>query len=85
MPTYDYQCDACGHCFEQVHSMTQTPEVHCPKCGARSHRLISTGLGILLKGDSGSEARADCSWESTCRTCCGREERCSEPSCGDRA
>jgi putative FmdB family regulatory protein len=51
MPTYDYQCDACGHRFEKFQSITAAPIRKCPKCGKRSvRRLLGTGAGILFKG-----------------------------------
>ena len=51
MPTYDYQCDACGHAFEKFQSMTARPDKTCPACGARKlRRLIGTGAGIIFKG-----------------------------------
>ncbi|MFP4106376.1 MAG: FmdB family zinc ribbon protein [Phycisphaerae bacterium] len=51
MPTYDYECEACGHSFEKFQSMT-APEIRkCPECGKRKvRRLIGTGAGIIFKG-----------------------------------
>jgi len=51
MPTYDYRCDACGHCFERVQSITAAPLRRCPECGKRkAKRLLSTGVGLIFKG-----------------------------------
>ncbi|MBC8106282.1 MAG: zinc ribbon domain-containing protein [Anaerolineae bacterium] len=51
MPTYEYQCDACGERFEKFQSMSATPVKKCPKCGKNKvRRLISAGAGILFKG-----------------------------------
>jgi putative FmdB family regulatory protein len=51
MPTYEYQCDACGHEFELFQSMTAPVKRKCPKCGkAKLQRLIGTGAGIIFKG-----------------------------------
>jgi putative FmdB family regulatory protein len=51
MPTYDYQCDACGHEFELFQQMSDSPKRKCPKCGkAKLQRLIGTGAGIIFKG-----------------------------------
>ena len=33
MPTYDYECDACGHEFELFQSITEPVQKKCPKCG----------------------------------------------------
>lgn len=51
MPTYDYQCEACGKRFEKFQSITAAPIRRCPVCGrARVRRLIGPGAGVLFKG-----------------------------------
>jgi putative FmdB family regulatory protein len=51
MPTYDYECDACGHGFEKFQSITARPVRTCPECGRRKvRRLIGTGAGVIFKG-----------------------------------
>jgi len=51
MPTYEYQCDACGTKFEKFQSITAPPIKKCPKCGKNKvRRLISTGAGLIFKG-----------------------------------
>lgn len=50
MPTYDYECSKCGKRFEEFHKMTDKPVISCPVCGAKAHRLIGTGSGIIFKG-----------------------------------
>ena len=51
MPTYDYECDACGGRFEKFQSMTARPIRKCPLCGKmKVRRLIGTGAGIIFKG-----------------------------------
>ncbi len=50
MPTYDYECSACGHAFEAFHSMSADPLSECPECGGKVQRLIGAGAGILFKG-----------------------------------
>jgi putative FmdB family regulatory protein len=51
MPTYDYQCSACGHTFEKFQSITSGPLRKCPKCGKNKlKRLIGTGAGLIFKG-----------------------------------
>jgi len=51
MPTYEYQCESCGHEFELFQSITARSLRKCPKCGRASlKRLIGTGGGVIFKG-----------------------------------
>lgn len=51
MPTYEYQCDACGNAFEKMQPMSASPIKKCPKCGkSKVRRLISMGGGLIFKG-----------------------------------
>ena len=51
MPTYEYECNACGHKFEEFQSITAAPLRKCPRCRKRKvRRLISAGAGVLFKG-----------------------------------
>lgn len=51
MPTYDYECQQCGHTFEKFQSITASPVKTCPECGKRKvKRLIGTGAGVIFKG-----------------------------------
>ena len=50
-PTYEYECGACEHRFEEFQSMSDAPLKKCPKCGKRRLiRLLGTGAGIIFKG-----------------------------------
>ena len=50
MPTYEYECEKCGHCFEEFQSITAGPLEECPECKGKVKRLISKGAGIIFKG-----------------------------------
>ena len=51
MPLYEYECDACGHEFEELQRMSERPIRKCPKCRKlRVRRLISGGAGVIFKG-----------------------------------
>jgi putative FmdB family regulatory protein len=51
MPTYDYECDACGHKFEQFQSIKDDPLTKCPECKKKKlRRLFGTGAAIVFKG-----------------------------------
>jgi putative FmdB family regulatory protein len=50
MPTYDYECEKCGHRFELFQSMKDAPRKRCPKCKGKVRRLVGTGAGMIFKG-----------------------------------
>ena len=50
MPTYEYECTKCGHCFEKFQSMKDEPLKRCPKCRCKVRRLLGRGAGIIFKG-----------------------------------
>jgi putative FmdB family regulatory protein len=50
MPTYDYECQKCGHRFEEFQSMTAKLLTRCPQCKGKLKRLIGAGAGFLFKG-----------------------------------
>ena len=51
MPTYDYECDACGHSFELFQSISDAVKRKCPECGKQKlRRLFGTGGAIVFKG-----------------------------------
>ncbi len=51
MPTYDYECDACGHAFELFQGINDSLKKKCPECGKlKLRRLFGTGAAILFKG-----------------------------------
>lgn len=51
MPTYDYECDACGHKFELYQGINDAVQKKCPECKKlKLRRLIGTGAAIVFKG-----------------------------------
>ncbi len=51
MPTYQYECESCGHMFEELQSMTDKKLKKCPKCAKMTLvRHIGGGSGIIFKG-----------------------------------
>jgi putative FmdB family regulatory protein len=51
MPTYDYECDACGHEFELFQGINDPLQRRCPECGKlKLRRLFGTGAAVVFKG-----------------------------------
>ncbi len=51
MPTYEYECSACGHTLEEFQSFSEKPLKKCPQCKKmKLQKLISSGAGIIFKG-----------------------------------
>lgn len=87
MPTYEYQCQACGLRLDRRQAVTEQPLSECPSCGGRLRRLVSGGLGFVFKGHGQTRpgrSPGGCSLERTGETCCGRQDRCDKPPCGSR-
>ncbi|MEL7335443.1 MAG: zinc ribbon domain-containing protein, partial [Planctomycetota bacterium] len=43
MPTYEYQCTACEHVFEQFQKINDDPLVKCPACNKKKLRRMFGG------------------------------------------
>ena len=83
MPTYDYQCNDCGHSFEHFQKMSDSPLKKCPKCGGVVKRLIGTGAAVIFKG-SGFYATDYNNSKPSCgrdKPCCGRDTPCDTKPC----
>jgi len=88
MPTYEYKCDKCGHCFEQMQGMMDDPVRVCPVCNGSVKRLVSGGAGIIFKGSGFhstdykmqnlNQNKTRCGKN---QTCCGRDTPCDKPPC----
>lgn len=51
MPTYDYECNACGHLFELFQGINDPIKRKCPECGRlKLQRLFGTGAAVVFKG-----------------------------------
>ncbi|TFG84355.1 MAG: zinc ribbon domain-containing protein [Spirochaetales bacterium] len=50
MPTYEYECRACGYTFERSQNMSELPVKECPECGKDVRRIIFGGSGVIFKG-----------------------------------
>ncbi len=50
MPTYEYQCEKCGHEFEREQRITDDPIKTCPKCKAPKAKRLISATSFVLKG-----------------------------------
>src|SRR3954453_16613254 len=51
MPTYEYECEGCGHRFDEFQSFKDETLKKCPACSEEKlRRLFGTGAAILFKG-----------------------------------
>jgi putative FmdB family regulatory protein len=51
MPTYEYECDACGHNFDEFQYFSEEPLTKCPECKKKKlRRLFGTGSSVIFKG-----------------------------------
>jgi putative FmdB family regulatory protein len=85
MPTYEYECQDCGHRLEKFQPITAPELTECPNCRGRLTRLVGTGSCLMVRksGPGGKTAARstsgdECSFSATGRTCCGRDEPCHD-------
>jgi putative FmdB family regulatory protein len=50
MPIYEYECQSCGHRFEEWQKMSDKPVTVCPKCKARKVEKLISHTSFQLKG-----------------------------------
>lgn len=89
VPIYEYQCTKCGHRFEAIQKVSDSPLTKCEKCKGKVERLISSPA-IQFKGSgwyvtdyarkssgpepSKSESTSDSSTEKKSSTKKGKEK-----------
>ncbi|MCP4051345.1 MAG: zinc ribbon domain-containing protein [bacterium] len=50
MPTYEYKCSKCNHCFEMFQSISADPLKDCPECDGNIQKVIGSNIAISFKG-----------------------------------
>ena len=52
MPIYEYGCQRCGHTFERLQKVSDSPIDECPECGVQGEvkKLISRSSFVLKGG-----------------------------------
>ena len=84
MPTYTYQCHSCGKIFEKEQKITEEPIKECPYCGGQVKRLITGGMGLILKGSGWyvtdyKNKSATVNTQSKGKQCCKKGTSCENP------
>ncbi len=50
MPIYEYKCDACGHIFDTLQKISESPLTECPVCGKDALKKLVSSPAFRLKG-----------------------------------
>ncbi|HNR97722.1 MAG TPA: zinc ribbon domain-containing protein [Planctomycetota bacterium] len=58
MPIFEYKCNACGHCFEELVLGAQESQVVCPKCKNADVAKQISRTGVAGKTGAGSSGCA---------------------------
>ena len=84
MPTYDYQCRACGSVTEVIHSMLEDGPKVCERCGGELRRVLYP-TGIIFKGSGfyRNDARSASGGASSAKRPAGSEGSSSAPATTD--
>jgi putative FmdB family regulatory protein len=70
MPIFDYKCAECGKTSEFLVNSSFSQAIRCPECGNQNMKKLISAPYIIKNNQSLKGS-----------TCCGRQERCSTPSC----
>ena len=57
MPIFGYQCEACGHQFDELQKLGADPLLECPECGAASLQKLLSAPSFHLKGSGWSNSK----------------------------
>ena len=50
MPIYEYKCDACGHIFDTLQKVSDSPLLECPECDKPALKKLISSPAFRLKG-----------------------------------
>ena len=51
MPIYEYLCDGCNHCFDELQKVSDAHVSVCPKCSEERVRRVVSSSSFHLKGE----------------------------------
>lgn len=76
MPIYEYECRNCGKINEFLVGVGRdNVDIICASCGSTNLNKIFSQSFVARSGSIVGSQHG--------KTCCGRDERCSVPPCGD--
>ncbi|MFW2403912.1 MAG: FmdB family zinc ribbon protein, partial [Gammaproteobacteria bacterium] len=50
MPIFSYQCERCGHRFDELQKLNDAPLADCPECGVAGLKKLLSAPSFHLKG-----------------------------------
>lgn len=50
MPIYEYECRGCGHEWDELEKISDSPKRKCPSCGALKAKRLVSRSSFVLKG-----------------------------------
>ncbi len=60
MPIYEYKCNNCGNCFEQlVFNSEDEKDINCKKCGGQEIKKVISSFACISQG--GEPSLSGCS------------------------
>ncbi|MBS1863120.1 MAG: zinc ribbon domain-containing protein [Actinobacteria bacterium] len=75
MPIYEFECEGCGACFEELVSASTTT-VACPECGSGRTRRLMSAVSPPGRQPRGARVRSDEAWRGEREA--ARRDRLSE-------
>ena len=81
MPTYQYQCTACGNGLEAVQKFSDAALTECPECGGKLRKIFSA-VGVVFKGSGfyRTDSRSSSSSSISSNSSSGSASSSSTPS-----
>lgn len=90
MPIYEYQCQSCGHVYEALQKLSDSPLTDCPACNKPDLAKKISAAGFRLKGggwyetDFKSGTKKNVAGEATSTSSSSSTSACSG-ACGKSA
>jgi putative FmdB family regulatory protein len=81
MPFYEYQCSHCGHYFEALQKISESPLRKCPSCGKNALKKLLSAPVFRLKGSGWYETDFKSDQEQK-RNLAGADKEASDSSAG---